>query len=260
MSNRVLRLPRCGEVQAFPRHGEADQLGNAGGSRSGAKEQEALVGELLPVEAQGSKDAGQRHPGSALDVVVEGADLLGIARQNRHRVHVGKILPLDAASRIKRLDGVDELVDEGQILRAAQARLAKAEIEGVLEQLLIVRADVQDDRQAILGRYAGAGRVERKLAEWDAHPAGAEIAEAEDALAVGHHDEAHILFGPVAKQLLQPAARADRQIHAARLAEDMAEFLARLADGRGIDQWHVGRGIRHQERVEQGLVPRLEVR
>ena len=36
---------------------------------------------------------------------------------------------------------------------------------------------------------AGAGRIERQLADRDAHAIGAEVAEAEDALAVGDDDQ-----------------------------------------------------------------------
>ena len=89
------------EIHALPRHGEADQLGDAGRGRSGAEKQEALVGELLPGDAQGGEDAGQRDAGGALDVVVEGADLVAIARQDRDGVDVGEVLPLDAAFRIE---------------------------------------------------------------------------------------------------------------------------------------------------------------
>ncbi len=109
-------------------------------------------------------------------------------------------------------------------------------------------------------RHAGAGGVERQLADRDAHAARAEIAEPEDALAVGHDDEAHILRRPVAEDLADPAARRDRQVHAAGFSENMREFLARLAHRRRVDQRHVGRRIRHQHRVEQCLVARLQIR
>jgi hypothetical protein len=72
--------------------------------------------------------------------------------------------------------------------------LSQAEVERVVEQALIVGADVEDDGQAELRRHAGAGGIEREFAERDAHPSGAEIAETEDALAVGNDDEPHVLF------------------------------------------------------------------
>ena len=66
--------------------------------------------------------------------------------------------------------------------------------------------------------------------------------------------------GQLESSSLQPAARADRQIHAARRAEDMTEFLARLADRRSIDDRHVSRRVGHQDRVEERLVARLQIR
>src|SRR5207253_3238219 len=108
---------------------------------------------------------------------------------------------------------------KGRIFFAADAVLAQAEIERVIEELLIIRADVQYDGQAVLRRHAGAGRIECQLADRYTHSSGAEIAEAEDALAVGNHDEAHVLFRPVAEDLPEPPTGADRQIHAARLTE-----------------------------------------
>src|SRR5438876_7119930 len=152
---------------------------------------------FFPVRRKGAVDAGQRDAGGALDVVVEGADLVAIARQDRDSVEISKILPLDAAFRVELLHSHHELVYKGEILFAAHAVLAQALIERVIEQNLIVRADVENDRQTVPRRHAGARGIERELADRDAHPAGAEVAETEDALAVGDHDEAHILFGPI---------------------------------------------------------------
>jgi hypothetical protein len=108
-------------------------------------------------------------------------------------------------------------------------------------------------------QYCGAGGIERQLPDRDAHAAGAEIAEAEDALAIGDDDKAHILFRPMAEQFAQPAARGHRQIHAAGLAVDMREFLAGLADRRRIDERQIGRRIGHQHGIEQRLVARLQI-
>src|SRR3979409_2355121 len=54
--------------------------------------------------------------------------------------------------------------------------------------------------------------------------------------------------------------RADRQIHAARLTKDVSELLACLPDGRRVDEGHVGGGVRHEDRVIERLVARLQIR
>jgi hypothetical protein len=137
--------------------------------------------------------------------------------------------------------------------------LAQSEIERVLQQGLVVRADVEHDRQTVLRRHAGQCSTKREFADRDAHPAGAEIAKPKDALTVRDNNEPDVRFGPIEQQLLQPTPRGDRQIDAARLTKDMAEFLARLAHRRRIHDRHVGRWIRHQHGVEQRLVPCLKV-
>jgi len=108
-------------------------------------------------------------------------------------------------------------------------------------------------------RYAGAGRIEREFAERYPHSSGAEIAQAENALAIGNHDEADVFFRPVAENPPEPAASADRQIHASRLTEDMGRISGRLRHGGRIDQRHVGRRVRHQDRIEQRLVAGLQI-
>ncbi len=245
---------------SLERHGLADQLRDSGPSRTAAQKQQTLLGDLLPSDTQSGKDTGQRDTRGALDVIVVGADLIAIAREDRHRVDVGEVLPLDATFWVERLYRRHELLDEGRIFFAADAVLAQPEIERVIEELLIIRADVQNYRQAVLRRHAGAGRIERELAERYAHSPGAKVTQPEDTLSVGHHDEAHVLFRPIAEDLPDPAASADRQIHASRLAEDMGELLTGLADRRRVDQRHIGRRVRHQDCIEQRLVPGLQIR
>ena len=84
---------------------------------------------------------------------------------------------------------------------ATHARLAQAEVERVLQQRFVVGADIEQDRQGDLRRHAGAGRVQRQLADGDAHAVGAEVAQAKDTLAVGDDDDADVPFRPVAQDL-----------------------------------------------------------
>src|SRR5262245_63270435 len=124
--------------------------------RSGAQEQEPLVGKLLSGQAQRSEDADQDNAGGALYIVIEGADLVAIAREDGHRVEVGEILPLDAAFRVELLHGGDELVDESEIFFSADAVLAQPLIERIVEQALIVRANIENNGQAVWRREARA--------------------------------------------------------------------------------------------------------
>ena len=82
---------------------------------------------------------------------------------------------------------------------------------------------------------AGAGRIERELADRNAHAVGAEVAEAEDALAVGDDDKLRRIR-PVGQQFRDPPAIVGADEHAARPLEDEAKALAGEAHRRRIDQ------------------------
>ena len=56
------------------------------------------------------------------------------------------------------------------------------------------------------GMDAAAGRVERELADRDAHAAGALVAEAEDALAIGDDDHLGAVELRIGEDLLEPLA------------------------------------------------------
>ena len=84
--------------------------------------------------------------------------------EQRVRVRRQEILELDEGVRKARLHGLDELVHQTEIRAAFEAPARVAEIERVLPQLLVVRADVEGHRQAGLRIDSRAGGVERELA------------------------------------------------------------------------------------------------
>ena len=148
---------------------------------------------------------------------------------------VGEILELDHDAGESFTRRGNELVDELVIRRAAQAPLTRADIVGIVQQRFVVGADIKHDRQAELWMDAGAGGIKRQLADRNAHAVGAEVTEAEDALAVGDDDQFG-LVGPVGQELGDAAAVAGCDEEAARPLEDIAEALTGEADRRGVDQ------------------------
>ena len=60
--------------------------------------------------------------------------------------------------------------------------------------------------------------------------------------------------GQFFENLLHLAAARDREIHATRLAVDVAELQACLADGRVVHNREKSRRVRHDGSVEEGLV------
>src|SRR4029077_10215511 len=106
------------------------------------------------------------------------------------------------------------------------ALVPPADIERIGEPLLIVGADVEQDRQRCPRMNAGARRVERELADRNTHAAGALIAEPENALAVADHDDARPVERRVGENLADAMLVRIAQEQAARPAEDFAEALA----------------------------------
>ena len=107
---------------------------------------------------------------------------------------------------------------------------------------------------------AAAGRVQGQLADGDAHAAGALVAEAQDALVVGDDDEAHVGVGRVAQQLRHAVDVIGRDPDAAGAPQDVAELLAGLAHGRGVDHRHELLEVVGQEPVEERRVAVLQGR
>jgi hypothetical protein len=127
------------------------------------------------------------------------------------RVLIGEILELDDHVREDLASRRHEFLDQVVVGGAVQPRLLQAEVQRVAAQLGVVGPDIEQDRQAQVGMHARACRIDRELADRDAHAVRAEIAQAENALAVGHHDDGDVAPGPVGEDLPDAAAiaRAD---------------------------------------------------
>ena len=105
------------------------------------------------------------------------------------------------------LDGLHELLDEVEIGLAGHALVPPADVFRRGQSFRVVGADVQDDRQRPRRMDTADQRVERQLADGDAHAAGALIADAEDALAVGDDDDVHLRVGTVPQAACRYPAR-----------------------------------------------------
>src|SRR5690349_10877455 len=82
---------------------------------------------------------------------------------------------------------------------------------------------------------ARAERVERQLADRNAHAAKAEVAQAKNALAIGHDDDANVAVAGVAQNHLDIVPLRVGNVEATRPAIDMAVVLAGLANLWRID-------------------------
>ena len=173
-------------------------------------------------------------------------------------MHGGEVFPLQQHFRQMVLHRGDELVDERVILLVADAPVPPAEIQRVVEQFDVVGAHVEHDRQGARGIDAADQGVERQLADRNAHPADALVAQAEDALSVGHHDHIDVALRPVVQHLVETVAIGIGHEQPARAAVDLAETLAGLPHRRGVhDRQGLG-DVVAQHAIEQRLVAVLQ--
>ena len=94
------------------------------------------------------------------------------------------------------------------VVAPSQTLLAEPEIERVHPHRLVVGPDVQHDRKAHRGIDSRAGRIESQLPHRDSHPARSQIAEPEDALAVGDDDDPNVAARPVPQHVDHPTRSA----------------------------------------------------
>src|SRR5690349_8029939 len=149
---------------------------------------------------------------------------------------IGIVLELNQHARESVPGGIDEFVNEFVVGGTGQPLPPQANIIWVVEELVIIGADIQHHGQAVLGVNASAGRIKRELADWNAHAVGAKIAKPQDALAIGHDDELRVI-GPIGQKLRYAAPVIGADEHAARALEDQAEALAGEPHRGRINQW-----------------------
>ena len=200
----------------------------------------------------------ERHRGGALNVVVEGQQLVAIALEDRQRVRGGEVLPLQQHVGKLVLHRRHEFVDERVVLVVADASVTPPEVLRVLQQFDVVGTDVQHDRQGS-GRVDATDQdVQRQLPDRDAHPADALIAEAEDALAVSHHDDVRVAVRAVVDHLAESLPVGVGHEEPPRASVDLAEALARLTDRRGVNDGHGLGDVVAKDPIEQGFVAVLQ--
>ncbi len=198
------------------------------------------------------------HGGGALDVVVEGAEPVAVEVEQVRRVVAREVLPLQQHVRQLLHQRLHEALDEIQVRLPAHAAAAPSQVVRIRQALLVVGADVEQQRKRAGGVDASAQRIEGELADRNAHAAAALVAEAEDALAVRHHDHVHVAVRAVVEDALDLVALRVREEQSARAADDLAEVLARVPHGRRVDHGHHLVEVRERHAVEQHLVAVLE--
>ena len=114
--------------------------------------------------------------------------------------------------------------------------MSPTDIDRTVQPLFIVRADIQQHRQAMLRMNAAQRRIQRHLPDRNAHPSCTLIAEPQNAFAIADHNASDIIVVRVAQNLCDAIFVGIAEKQSARLSPDLAEPLAALAYRGRIDQ------------------------
>ncbi len=218
-----------------------------------------VLPERNPGGINGREQGRGRHRRSPLNVVVESAQPIAIAPQQPRRIGAGKIFPLQKDVRPAAFDSAHKGLDKIVVLLPADALVPPADIDGIIEQHFVVSAHVEQDGQTMFGRNATQRRVERHLADGNAHAARALIAQAKDAFSIAHHNAPHVIVAGVAKNLCDAVPVRVAQKKTARLAPDFGKALAPLAHRRRVNDRQQLLGVLGDQRIEQRLIAVLQV-
>ena len=208
--------------------------------------------------AQPGQHAGDDDRGGALDVVVEGRHAVAVAVEDAQRVGLLEVLPLDDAAGPDLGHARHERLDQRVVGRTAHAGYPVAEIERIRQQRRVVGPDVQGDRQGQGRVDPAARRVQRQLPDRDGHPPGALVAQTEDPLVVGHHDEPDVLVRALPQEVGDAVDVGGRDPGPARPPDDVAELLAGAPDSRRVDDRQELVKVLGQEPIEDRRVAILE--
>ena len=226
---------------------------------AGADEEHPLGPERGAGQPPGGEQPGQHHRRRALNVVVEHPGPVAVPTEERERVWRAEVLELDQGAGEDLLHRLHELVHQLEVPLATEPGLGKADVLGGRPQRFVVGPHVEHHGKAARGAQAPARGVEHELPDRDPHSVRAEIAEAEDALAVGDHHDGDVALGPVAEHLPHPPAIPRRHVQSTWAAEDQSELPARFAHGGGVEHRQQRREIVDDGPVEEMLVPVQEV-
>mmetsp|Transcript_41365 Transcript_41365/g.60957 ORF Transcript_41365/g.60957 Transcript_41365/m.60957 type:complete len:601 (-) Transcript_41365:322-2124(-) len=248
-----------GLAEALLHHAQHDLLAHPQPGAARARAHHPGVAQRGARRPAGAEQARHRDGARALDVVVEHAVALAVARQQRHGLGRLEVLELHDAVGVPGVDRPHELVDHVVVCGALKPLAPVAKVVPVPAQGRVVRAHIQHDGQHPVGRDPAGGAVQRELADGDAHPVRAQVPEPEDARAVRDDDDVDLVARPVVHHRRHVAAIVPREVHPARPAVLVAELLAHHAHGWGVDQRSHLFDVIYKCAVVQGFVPVCQV-
>ncbi len=140
--------PRLRLLERHPLGNErrTEQVGKADTRRASAEEKVLFVLQLGALQLGRVDHPRESDPSRTLHVVVVDAVLVAVALEQVHSVRTRPIFKVNAAFRKYLLDGIHEFVNKGIEFLSRRACLVHAQIEWVMQVLLIVGAGIEIHR------------------------------------------------------------------------------------------------------------------
>ena len=218
-------------------HACVDLVGHAGSRGARAVNKEALVCEGPADGLHARDDSGDDDRSGALHVVIEDAVLVPVVDKDTARVRGAEVFEVQERARVELGCDPQVFIDEGIVAFSAHAAVAVAQVIGVVEQFLVVGADVEVDRDDARRVNTGCGRVDGELADGDVGAVHTPVTDAEDLFGVGDDQEVNVIGAAAEAFKRGPHIlnSIDGQVDGARAAVVCGPFLDGLADGRIVD-------------------------
>ena len=243
--------------------GHGDELADAHARLARAVEEDALLRQVRARRPQAAEHPREGDARGALDVVVEARLTVPVPLQYPERVGVAEVLELHQTPRLPRAHLGHELLDNLVVLPSAQPLPPQAFVHRVLQQGLVVGAHVDAHGQTLVRPNPRAHAVQQDLALGDAHAARAEVAQAQDPLAVRHDRNLQVVRQrrrcPRPQRLAHATLIVRGDVHALLSDRERVVRLASLAHRGGVHVRHDLHRVVHQQSVEDPRVLVLQL-
>ena len=205
---------------------------------------------------QPGEDGGHNDGARALHIVVENAVFIAVLHKDAAGIGWAEVFKMQ--QRVgEHFGGSFQIFGNQRVVAcAAHAGVTVAEIGGVVEQRLVVSADVKVDGDGARGVDARRSGVHRQLADGNIRAVHAPVADTEDFFRVRYHQQIDIIRAEAQrrKRSADILRVVHIEIHGARAAVIATPLLDRFADGRVINNRQHFREMIGQELVVEHLV------
>ena len=143
----------------------------------------------------------------------------------------GEVFPLENRMWKVLHHALHKRLDKRIVVGPTHALVAPTQVKRVVQQRLVVGTNIKNDGQRGGRMNARADGVEGEFTDGDAHPTNAQITEAENPLAVGDDDHAHIGRRSVGEHGVEEVTLRIGQVKPPGAAVDVAVLLTSQTNG-----------------------------